>query len=186
MCPGFRSGRNRVPPGDDFRTLRDPKYRTPIAGPDYGPSVPGNDGGSPGTSGGPVFDPFGPIAKNLSNQTPAFTAYEQGKAAYLRKDFAGAVVAYERSLAISPNNAEGRFKLGMSYAQLGRHADAEKSFAACLQLGPDVARTRYELGKALFNLGRRNEAAVQFRRAVALVPSGDLGRQSRTYLELLK
>jgi tetratricopeptide (TPR) repeat protein len=174
------------PTGDNFQAIRDPNYRTPRAGPEYGPGVPGDDGGGPSISGGPGSDPRGPIAKNLSNQPSAFTAYSQGKAAYLRKDFAGAVVAYERSLAIRPDNPEGRFELGMSYAQLGRYPDAEKAFAAALQLRPDDVRTRYELGKVLFTLGRRSDAAAQFRRAVELDPAGDLGEQSRNYLDRLK
>ena len=97
-----------------------------------------------------------------------------------------AAESYERSLAILPNNPEARFELGMSYAQLGRLADAEKAFTAALQLRPDVARTRYELGMVLFKLGRRSEAVVHFRRVVELDPAGDLGEQSRTYLKLLK
>lgn len=123
---------------------------------------------------------------NLSYPTPEYAAYNLGKAAYLLKDFAVAAEAYERSLAILPNNPEGRFELGMSYSQLGRLADAEKAFTASLQLRPDVARTRYELGMVLFKLGRRSEAVVHFRRVVELDPAGDLGEQSRTYLKLLK
>jgi Tfp pilus assembly protein PilF len=123
---------------------------------------------------------------NLSYPTPEFAAYNLGKASYQLKDFAVAAEAYERSLAIIPNNPDGRFELGMSYAQLGRLADAERAFLAAVQLRPDHARTRYELGMVLFKLGRRSEAVVQFRRVVELDPTGDLGGQSRTYLQLLK
>lgn len=129
---------------------------------------------------------FRKALENLSYPTPEFAAYNLGKAAYLLKDFAVAAEAYERSLAILPNNPEGRFELGMCYTQLGRLADAEKAFAAALQLRPDVARTRYELGMVLFKLGRRSDAVTQFRRVVELDPAGDLGDQSRTYLKLLK
>lgn len=124
--------------------------------------------------------------ENLSYPTPEFAAYNLGKASYQLKDFAAAAEAYERSLAILPNNPEGRFELGLSYAQLGRLTDAEKSFAAALQLRPNAARTRYELGMVLFKLGRRDEAVAQFRRVVELDPGGSLGEQSRTYLKLLK
>jgi len=129
---------------------------------------------------------FRKALENLSYPTPEYAAYNLGKAAYLLKDFAVAAEAYERSLAILPNNPEGRFELGMCYTQLGRLADAEKAFTAALQLRPDVARTQYELGMVLFKLGRRSEAVVHFRRVVELNPAGDLGEQSRTYLKLLK
>jgi len=129
---------------------------------------------------------FRKALENLSYPTPEYAAYNLGKAAYLLKDFAVAAEAYERSLAILPENAEGRFELGMCYTQLGRLADAEKAFTAALLLRPDAARTRYELGMVLFKLGRRGEAAAQFRRVVELDPAGDLGEQSRTYLKLLK
>lgn len=129
---------------------------------------------------------FRKALENLSYPTPEFAAYNLGKAAYLLKDFAVAAEAYERSLAILPNNPEGRFELGMCYTQLGRLVEAERAFAAALQLRPDAARTRYELGMVLFKLGRRDEAVAQFRRVVELDPAGDLGEQSRTYLKLLK
>jgi Tfp pilus assembly protein PilF len=129
---------------------------------------------------------FRKALENLSYPTPEYAAYNLGKAAFLLKDFAVAAEAYERSLAILPNNPEGRFELGMSYTQLGRLADAEKAFTAALLLRPDAARTRYELGMVLFKLGRREEAVLQFRRVVELDPAGDLGEQSRTYLKLLK
>ena len=129
---------------------------------------------------------FRKALENLSYPTPEYAAYNLGKAAYLLKDFAVAAEAYERSLAILPNNPEGRFELGMCYTQLGRLADAEKAFTAALQLRPDMARTRYELGMVLFKLGRRSDAVVQFRRVVELDPAGELGEQSRTYLKLLK
>jgi len=79
---------------------------------------------------------FRKALENLSYPTPEYAAYNLGKAAYLLKDFAVAAEAYERSLAILPNNPEGRFELGMCYTQLGRLADAEKAFTAALQLRP--------------------------------------------------
>lgn len=129
---------------------------------------------------------FRKALENLSYPTPEYAAYNLGKADYLLGDYAAAAEAYERSLAILPNNPEGRFELGMSYARLGRLAEAEKAFTAAIQLRPDVARTRYELGMVLFKLGRRADAAVQFRRVSELDPAGEMGEQSRTYLKLLK
>ncbi len=123
---------------------------------------------------------------NLAYPNPEFAANNLGSVEYQLGDFAAAVEAYERSLAILPNNPDARFQLGMSYARLGRLAEAEKAFMAALQMRPDVARTRYELGMVFFKLGRRVDAAAQFRRVVELDPAGDLGEQSRTYLKLLK
>jgi Tfp pilus assembly protein PilF len=129
---------------------------------------------------------FRKALENLSYPTPEIAAYNLGMVSYKLGDYAVAKEAYERSLAILPNNPEGQFELGMCYARLGRLVEAEKAFSAAVKLRPDVARTRYELGMVLFKLGRRGEAAVQFRRVVELDPSGDLGTQSRTYLKLLK
>ena len=129
---------------------------------------------------------FRKALENLSYATPEFAAYNLGKAEYLRGDYLAAIEAYERSLAILPNNPEARFEVGMSYARLGRLPEAEKSFTAALQLRPDAARTRYELGMVLFKLGRRGEAAAQFAKVIELDAQGELGEQSRTYLKLLK
>ena len=123
---------------------------------------------------------------NLSYPTPEFAAYNLGKAEYLQGDYLAAIEAYERSLAILPNNQEARFELGMCYARLGRLPEAERSFTAALQLRPESARTRYELGMVLFKLGRKEDAAAQFGKVVELDPGGELGGQSRTYLKLLK
>lgn len=129
---------------------------------------------------------FKKALENLSYPTPEIAAYNLGKAELLLGDFTAAVEAYERSLAILPNNPEGRFELGRSYAGLGRLAEAEKAYGAALQLRPDSARTNYELGMTLFKLGRREEAAARFSKVVELDAAGELGEQSRTYLKLLK
>jgi tetratricopeptide (TPR) repeat protein len=121
-----------------------------------------------------------------SYPTPEFAAYNLGNALYQLGDYARRAEAYERSLAILPDNPEGRFQLGMSYARLGRLAEAEKAFDVALQMRADAVRTRYELGMVLFKLGRREDAAGQFRRVVELDARGELGEQSRTYLKLLK
>jgi len=129
---------------------------------------------------------FRKALEDLSYPTPEYAAYNLGKVSYQLGDYAAAAEAYERSLAILPNNPDGRFELGMCYARLGRLVEAERAFTTALQLRPDSARTRYELGMALFKLGRRGEAAAQFRRVVELDSAGELGEQSRTYLKLLK
>jgi Tfp pilus assembly protein PilF len=129
---------------------------------------------------------FRKALENLSYPTPEFAAFNLGNAEYQLGDYAAAVEAYERSLAILPSNPEGQFRLGMSYARLGRLAEAEAAFAAALEMRPDAPRTRYELGMVLFKLGRRDDAAAQFRRVVELDGKGELGEQSRTYLKLLK
>lgn len=129
---------------------------------------------------------FRKALENLAYPTPEFAAFNLGNAEYRLGNYAEAAEAYERSLAILPNNADGRYGLGMSYARLGRLAEAESAFAAAVKLRPDSARTRYELGMALFKLGRRDQAAEQFRRVVELDPAGELGEQSRIYLKLLK
>lgn len=129
---------------------------------------------------------FRKALNNLSYPTPEYASYNLGMAAYRLGDYVVAAEAYERSLAILPNNFEARHELGMCYVRLGRLAEAEKGFTAALLLRPDAVRTRYELGMVLFKLGRREEASSQFRRVVELDAVGDLGEQSRTYLKLLK
>jgi len=138
---------------------------------------------SPSPQGPGGTAPGGPMVSNSAELKPEIVAADLGRAAYLRNDFAGAAAAFERSLALSPDNPEGRFELGLSYAQLGRNADAEQAFTAALTLRPNVARTHLELGKVLAKLGRQSEAAAQFRLASDLDPTGAVGEQSRSLLK---
>jgi Tfp pilus assembly protein PilF len=124
--------------------------------------------------------------ENLSYPTPECAAFNLGNAEYRLGNFEEAVEAYERSLAILPNNFDGQFGLGQSYGRLGRLQEAGKAYAEAVRLRPDAARPRYELGMTLFKLGRKDEAAAQFRRVVELEPAGEFGEQSRIYLRLLK
>lgn len=145
----------------DGQIALDPKNRKPTAGPDFGPGIPGES-----TSvSGEVRVPGG------------------GRAAFLRKDFAAAVPAYESSLALHPDDHQAHLELGMSYAELGRHAEAERAFAAALRLRPDDVRARNEMGKVLLELGRQSEAAVQFQRVVELDPAGAVGQEARDRLK---
>jgi tetratricopeptide (TPR) repeat protein len=133
--------------------------------------------------GGGYTDPLNPRDGLGAELRPDIVAANLGKEAYQQNDFAGAAAAFERSLALRPDNPEGRFELGLSYAQLGRNADAEQAFTTALTLRPEVARTHLELGKVLAKLGRQNEANAQFRLASDLDSAGAVGEESRSLLK---
>lgn len=74
-------------------------------------------------------------AQYASNDTLAW--YNAGSIAYAAKDYTNAVVALEKALALEPNYANASYVLGLSYAQLGRTADALKIFEALNTLNPN-------------------------------------------------
>jgi len=81
-------------------------------------------------------------------------------------DVAGAEVLVKAD----PKNAGHHTRLGTSYVQVGRYADAIPSLQRALRLDPRSAQAENYLGGALLALGRGQEALVRFRRASALSP----------------
>ena len=74
--------------------------------------------------------------------------YNAGSIAYAAKEYTNAAVTLEKALALEPNYANAAYVLGLSYAQLGRTADALKILEALNTQNPDQP----ELQKAIADL----------------------------------
>jgi hypothetical protein len=100
--------------------------------------------------------------------------YNLGRLVASEGRLAEAVPSFEAYVARAPGQPEGLRRLGMAYADLGRHADGVRALRAALALWPD-ARVREELvralrleAQALAALGRADEAARRLDEARAV------------------
>jgi tetratricopeptide (TPR) repeat protein len=84
-----------------------------------------------------------------------------------------AVEAYDRALALRPDQARVWHYRGYALGELGRLEEELESINRALALKPDHAKAWYNRGIALGRLGRHEEALESFDRALALKPDDD-------------
>ncbi len=77
--------------------------------------------------------------------------YEDALARFNRKDYAGAEIQTKNVLQTNPRYLPAQVLLGRIQLQLGKSADAERSFKTALQLGVDRSEVAAALGEAYFN-----------------------------------
>ena len=80
------------------------------------------------------------------------------------------VIANQKVLEISPNDAEAHSNLGNTLKELGRLEDAETSYSKAIAIKPDFAEAHSNLGITLQELGKLDEAEASCRKAIAIKP----------------
>jgi Tfp pilus assembly protein PilF len=90
------------------------------------------------------------------------------------------LIANQRAVAISPNDAESHNNLGDTLQELGRLEDAQASYRKAIAIKPDLAEAHSNLGTILQELGRLEGAQASYRKAIAIKPDlalayGNLG-----------
>jgi Ca-activated chloride channel family protein len=85
----------------------------------------------------------------------AAEAVAAGQRAYGEGDFAGALAAFERAIALEPASDIPRFDAAGGLFQLGRYADAESRYQEARELADAAMRTKidYALGNTALALG---------------------------------
>ncbi len=118
--------------------------------------------------------------------TPASSAFEQAKAAFLAGlrchesgDFEAAEGHYLRSLQLLPGRASTHVNLAATRLRLGRWADALASADAALAVEPDSPDALLHRGTALAELGRRDEALAALDRLIQRLPAHPLAWSHR-------
>lgn len=79
-----------------------------------------------------------------------------------------AVNANQKSVALSPQDAEAHNNLGVSLKELGRLDDSETSYAQAITLKPDYAEAYNNMAITLQELGKLDKAEALLRQAIAL------------------
>ena len=82
-----------------------------------------------------------------------------------------AVIPSQKSVQLSPQDAEAHSNLGNTFKALGRLDEAEVSYMKAIALNPNHVQSHNNLGFILQNLGRLDEAEVSYRKAIALSPN---------------
>ena len=74
----------------------------------------------------------------------------------------------KRTTELEPHVHDPFYFLGLTYAHLGRHAEAVEAFEAALALKPDLRMVLRQLSESLEVLGRKDEARAAIHRRLAL------------------
>jgi len=80
------------------------------------------------------------------------------------------LIANQRAVAISPNDAQAHCNLGATLKELGRLEDAEASCKKAIAIKPDYAEAHCNLGNTLQELGRLEDAETSYKKAIAIKP----------------
>ena len=86
-------------------------------------------------------------------------------------DFANAITALRRQVAVNPGNAEAHRRLGDNYVRQGRTMEALSEFTAALLVDPRNVLSFVGVAQLHLNAGRHAEAARAARAALALEPA---------------
>jgi tetratricopeptide (TPR) repeat protein len=75
---------------------------------------------------------------------------------------------FERSLALTPTNANAHFNVGFVLEELGRSQEAEQAFRAAIQIDEKMDRAWYGLGLVMVRQRRFEESLLAFKRNTEL------------------
>ncbi|MFM9989969.1 MAG: tetratricopeptide repeat protein [Burkholderiaceae bacterium] len=78
--------------------------------------------------------------------------------------------ANQRSVEISPNDAEAYYNLGITLKGLGRLEDAEVNFKKAVEFDPDFVQAHSNLGATLQEVGKLEDAVASYKKAIKLKP----------------
>jgi tetratricopeptide (TPR) repeat protein len=78
---------------------------------------------------------------------------------------------FERTLAVTRDNAVAQVNMGIELALSGKTQEALPHFAEAVRINPTLTAARYNYGAALLALGKYAEASNQLAEAVRLAPS---------------
>ena len=96
-------------------------------------------------------------------------------------NFPAAIRAFEKSLALSPNNSEAYFDMGVAYGEMGDYQNALENISTAIRLDPTNGRYLYGRAWIMLRSGRHKEAQAEMTRAANL-GSAD----AKLYLQRIK
>jgi cytochrome c-type biogenesis protein CcmH/NrfG len=109
-----------------------------------------------------------------------------GDAYFLQQEYDRAGEAYGAALRLRPSDPTATVRLAMVWHASGESQRAVKAIEGVLAERPDDQEAHYSLAIVYFSEGRVAEARDQWATAARLDPSSELGRRSKSFVDLLK
>jgi tetratricopeptide (TPR) repeat protein len=113
---------------------------------------------------------FGEPTSRHEPKPEARAAFQEGEAAFKRKDMVKAAQAFESAVKIDPEFATAWRGLGRARMALRQPAQAEAAFRIFMELSPDYPYAMANLGWALAAEGKYNEAIDVLRKQLEITP----------------
>lgn len=110
------------------------------------------------------------IVTSLSRTSRAAPFVRQGINHFQRGEDALAIQAYERAMALDPDNPQVLDFYGYVLIRAGRSEEAAAALRKSVRLSPTYARGWYNLAIAEWNIGNMDQAISSLRRVIALDP----------------
>ncbi len=87
-----------------------------------------------------------------------------------KREFAAAEEKYRQAVALSPEQEDLHYNLGIALARQGKVEEAKKHYEKALELFPDYAEAQNNLGNLLLSQNKMDEAIALFRKAIENSP----------------
>ena len=113
------------------------------------------------------------VQTNLSSSTltakeESIAFLKQGAEKALKGDYPGAILEYNQSRRLNPNNPEVYYNRGVAYYYLGKQQQALQDFNQTIQLDPKFAEAYGNRGELLLQKGDKQGAVEDFRQAAKM------------------
>lgn len=134
---------------------------------------------------------FGVVTYSCTIQTHPIDSqsfYQQGKNKLHKRDYQGAINAFNQALAINHNDAEAHVNRGIVYDELGNIRQAIEDYNQAISLKPKLAEAYYNRGNAYNQLGDFKQAVKDYDQAISINPKYTYAYANRatTYYSLGK
>ena len=112
------------------------------------------------------------LAASLTQQSPGHPFAWKVMGAVLKQTgrLNESLLPVQKSVELSPNDAEAHYNLGNTLIELGKLGEAEASYKQATALKPDYAEAYSNLGVTLQELGKLGDAGASYKQAIALKP----------------
>ena len=112
------------------------------------------------------------LASSLTEKFPKHTFSWKVLSAVLKQigKINEALIAMQRSIQLSPQDAEAHSNLGVTLQELGKLDEAEQSLRQAIKIKPNFAEAHYNIGITLQELGKLDEAEQSLTQAIKIKP----------------
>jgi tetratricopeptide (TPR) repeat protein len=93
-----------------------------------------------------------------------------GQACYTKGKTSEAMVHFQNSLRIEPNQASIQSSLGVFLLEMGRVNESLDHLYKALEIEPNFANAHYNLGNTFLQMGRASQAVAEYDRALKINP----------------